>query len=163
MDGRTVTRLTTGSLALLLTGSIGYGIHLRDAAAQADRHAASWQREAAAWQGITRAVEKHDALVSGRNRVLVRRYNRLVDSTSAREQRLLDAVSQAQQAVSSREAAAAAAAAQQAVSGSSGSSGWSGSSGGGSGGGSSSSSSSSASAAPAVQPAPAQAPASGAS
>ena len=41
MHSRTVSRLTTGALALLLTGAVGYGIHLRDATAQAERHASA--------------------------------------------------------------------------------------------------------------------------
>ena len=134
------------ALAIATTVSV----KLYGEARSSNRAAAKWKAEAAGWQSMARRSAQHDEVVTQQNRVLVRRYNRLVADTEARQQQLLLAVQRAKQAATAKEAAAAAAAAQAAASQSY-------------AGSSSSGSSGAASAAPAVQPAPASPPASAAS
>ena len=79
MQSTTITRITTGSLAALLAGSVGYGIHQTNQADAARSTAAAWQQEAAGWQ--TAAASTQVA-----NEKLVRTYNNLVTQTRQAEQ-----------------------------------------------------------------------------
>lgn len=74
MQSTTITRITTGSLAALLAGSVGYGIHQTNQADAARSTAAAWQQEATGWQ--TAAASTQVA-----NEKLVRTYNHLVTQT----------------------------------------------------------------------------------
>ncbi len=75
MRGAVVSRLTTGTLALLLAGSIGYGVHVGHRADDAD----AWRAEAAGWQAIASDVSTANRRVVRQNRQIVRRYNQLVE------------------------------------------------------------------------------------
>lgn len=76
MQSSTITKITTGTLAALLAGSIGFGIHQSNQADAAQRAATSWQQESAAWQATATTTQ-------AANQKLVRRYNRL--AVQARE------------------------------------------------------------------------------
>ena len=142
--------LLTSLLVVALAIATTVSVKLYGEARSSNGAAAKWKTEAAGWQSMARRSAQHDEAVTQQNRVLVRRYNRLVADTEARQQQLLLAVQRAKQAATAKEAAAAAAAAQAAASQSY-------------AGSSSSGSSGAAQAAPAVQPAPASPPVSAAS
>lgn len=71
MQSTTITKITTGTLAALLAGSIGYGIHQTNQADTARRSAGAWQQEASGWQATA-------ATTQTANEQLARRYNNLV-------------------------------------------------------------------------------------
>jgi len=105
----TLMKFTTGTLAVLLTGSVAYGVHQTDASRQADQQTANWRTEAAGWQTVAQQSAAHDNLVSAQNTQLVRKYNQLIVSTKTQERALLQAVAQAKAASGARAAAQAAA------------------------------------------------------
>ena len=79
MQSTTITRITTGTLAALLAGSVGYGIHQTNQADAARSTAAAWQQEASGWQSAATSTQVA-------NEKLVRTYNRLVTQTQQAEQ-----------------------------------------------------------------------------
>ncbi|MEI6689218.1 MAG: hypothetical protein WCN97_07670 [Thermoleophilia bacterium] len=130
-------------IALALASTISFKLY--GEARRSTNAAAQWRSEALGWQSLAQRSAAHDATLTKQNRTLVRRYNHLVSTTEARQQRMLQAVQRAQKAATAKEAAAAAATAQAAANQPV------------------ATSASSAQAAPAVQPVPAQAPAAAAS
>ncbi len=100
MHSSSLIKLTTGTLALLLTGSVGYGIHQVGQVEQASKQAQSWRAEAEGWQSVAQASARHDNQVAAENRALVRKYNQLVVDTRAQEQQLVIAAQEAQAAAS---------------------------------------------------------------
>lgn len=89
MQSTTITKITTGTLAVLLAGSAGYGIHQTNQADAARRTAAAWQQEAAGWQATASTTQTA-------NEQLVRRYNRLaVEAARAEQDRAASAIVQA--------------------------------------------------------------------
>jgi len=111
----TLMKFTTGTLAVLLTGSVAYGVHQADASRQAEKQTTNWRTEAAGWQTVAQQSAAHDNLVSSQNAQLVRKYNRLVLSTKTHERVLLHAVAQANAASGARAATQAAAQASSAA------------------------------------------------
>lgn len=72
MQSTTITKITTGALAVLLAGAIGVGIHQSNETTAAQRTATAWQQEAAGWQAVaTSAQIAHDTLVRKSNRQIV--------------------------------------------------------------------------------------------
>ena len=76
MQSATLTKITLGTLGLLLTGSIGFGIHQTG-------QASSWQQEAAGWQAVAAQTNTVSVQVNTENKLLVRKFNKLARSTSA--------------------------------------------------------------------------------
>jgi len=111
----TLMKFTTGTLAVLLTGSVAYGVHQTDASQQAEKQTTNWRTEAAGWQTVAQQSAAHDNLVSAQNTQLVHKYNQLVVSTKTHERVLLQAVAQAKAASGARAAAQAAAQASAAA------------------------------------------------
>jgi len=118
MHSITLSRLTTGTLALLLTGSIAHGLHQANTAASAAKQAGAWQREAAGWQAVAQQSAAHDDRSSLKNQALTRRYNALVVATAANEKRLAKALQAKADAAAAAAKAAPAASASSASSGS---------------------------------------------
>ena len=72
MQSTTITRITTGTLAVFLAGAIGVGIHQTNQTTAAQRTATAWQQEAAGWQNVATSTQiAHDKLVLQYNRQLV--------------------------------------------------------------------------------------------
>ena len=83
MHSSSLIKLTTGTLALLLTGSVGFGVHQINSVEQTSKQAQNWRAEAEGWQSVAQASARHDKQVAAENRVLVRKYNKLVVDTMA--------------------------------------------------------------------------------
>lgn len=98
----TLMKLTTGTLAVLLTGSVAYGVHQTDATNQAEKQTSNWRTEAAGWQAVAQQSASHDNLVSAENNQLAGKYNRLVVATKTHERALLQAVVQAKAAAGAK-------------------------------------------------------------
>ena len=116
MHSSSLIKLTTGTLALLLTGSVGYGIHQVDQVEQVSKQAQSWRAEAEGWQSVAQASARHDNQVAAENRALVRKYNQLVVDTRAQEQQLVIAAQEAQAAANAAVPSAPASGSNQAPS-----------------------------------------------
>lgn len=72
MQSTTITKITTGTLAVLLAGAIGVGIHQSNRTADAQRTATAWQQEAAGWQNVASSTQiAHNTLVRQYNRQIV--------------------------------------------------------------------------------------------
>lgn len=74
MQSTTLTKITIGTLGLLLTGSIGYGVHQSD-------QVNSWQKEAAGWQAVAAQTNNVSLKVNAQNKQLVRKFNKLAAGT----------------------------------------------------------------------------------
>mgnify|MGYP007062878172 CR=1 FL=1 len=76
MQSATLNKITLGTLGLLLTGAIGFGIHQTD-------QASSWQQEASGWQAVAAKTNTVSVEVSAQNKLLVSKFNKLAASTAA--------------------------------------------------------------------------------
>jgi len=65
MQSSTLNKITIGTLGLLLTGSIGYGVHQSD-------QVNSWQKEAAGWQAVAAQTNNVSLKVNAQNKQLRR-------------------------------------------------------------------------------------------
>ena len=83
MKSTTITRITTGTLTVLLTGAIGYGVHASNQAEAAAEQADAWRSEAVGWQSLARAAAQRNAALGDQNRAVVREYNALADQVGA--------------------------------------------------------------------------------
>lgn len=115
MHSSSLIKLTTGTLALLLTGSVGFGIHQVNSAEQTSKQAQSWRAEAEGWQSVAQASARHDNQVAAENRALVRKYNQLVVDTQAQERQLVSVARQAQAVAGATAGSTAAGSAQAPV------------------------------------------------
>ena len=79
MKSTTITRITTGTLTLLLTGSIAYGVHTSNQADAAAEQADAWRTEASGWQALAGEAAQRNAALADQNRAVVREYNALAD------------------------------------------------------------------------------------
>ncbi|MEI6625521.1 MAG: hypothetical protein WCO40_04190 [Thermoleophilia bacterium] len=75
MQSSTLNKITIGTLGLLLTGSIGYGVHQSD-------QVNSWQKEAAGWQAVAAQTNNVSLKVNAQNKQLVRKFNKLASGTA---------------------------------------------------------------------------------
>lgn len=72
MQSTSITKITTGTLAVLLAGAIGVGIHQSNQTTAAERTATAWQQEAAGWQAVASSTQiAHDTLVRQYNQQIV--------------------------------------------------------------------------------------------
>ena len=72
MQSTTITKITTGTLAVLLAGAIGVGIHQSNQTTAAQRTATAWQQEAAGWQAVASSTQiAHDKLVRQYNQQII--------------------------------------------------------------------------------------------
>ena len=76
MQSATLNKITLGTLGLLLTGSIGFGIHQSD-------QANSWRQEAASWQTVAAQTNNVSLQVNAQNEQLVSKFNKLAAGSSA--------------------------------------------------------------------------------
>lgn len=76
MQSATLNKITLGTLGLLLTGAIGFGIHQTD-------QASSWQQEASGWQAVAAKTNTVSVQVNAQNKLLVSKFNKLAASTAA--------------------------------------------------------------------------------
>lgn len=76
MQSATLNKITLGTLGLLLTGSIGFGIHQSD-------QANSWRQEAAGWQAVAAQTNNVSVQVNAQNKQLVRKFNKLAAAPAA--------------------------------------------------------------------------------
>lgn len=83
MQSITINRITAGTLTVLLTGAVGYGVHQANEADAAAETAAAWQTEAAGWQGIAQDAASRNAALARQNAGLVDEYNALADQVGA--------------------------------------------------------------------------------
>jgi len=83
MQSITINRITAGTMTVLLTGAIGYGVHQTNKADAAAETAAAWQAESAGWQGIAQEAASRNAALAERNAGLVDEYNVLADQVGA--------------------------------------------------------------------------------
>jgi hypothetical protein len=72
MQSTTITKITTGTLAVFLAGAIGVGIHQTNQTTAAQRTATAWQQEAAGWQAVASSTQiAHDTLGRQYNQQIV--------------------------------------------------------------------------------------------
>ncbi len=71
MKSSTLTRITVGTLGVLLTGTTGFAIHQVD-------QANAWQKEAAGWQATAQQTNQATSQLTAQNTKLVNKYNKLV-------------------------------------------------------------------------------------
>jgi len=83
MKSTTITRITTGTLTVLLTGAIGYGVHASNQAEAAAEQADAWRSEAVGWQSLAQEAAQRNAALGDQNRAVVREYNALADQVGA--------------------------------------------------------------------------------
>lgn len=83
MKSSSITRITTGTLTVLLAGSIGYGVHESNKADAAVSQADAWRAEATGWQSLARDAADRNATLADQNRAVVREYNALADQVGA--------------------------------------------------------------------------------
>jgi hypothetical protein len=83
MKSTSITRITTGTLTVLLTGAIAYGVHASNQADAAASQADAWRAEATGWQSLAQDAASRNASLAERNRAVVREYNALADQVGA--------------------------------------------------------------------------------
>ena len=83
MKSTSITRITTGTLTLLLTGAIAYGVHESNQADAAASQADAWRAEATGWQSLAQDAATRNAALAQRNRAVVEEYNALADQVGA--------------------------------------------------------------------------------
>ena len=76
MHSSTLTRITIGTLGVLLTGTTGLAVHQVD-------QASAWLKEAAGWQAAALQTNQTTAQLSTQNKKLVHKYNKLVKTVGA--------------------------------------------------------------------------------
>ena len=76
MQSSTLTRITVGTLGVLLTGTTAFAVHQVD-------QANAWQKEAAGWQATAQQTNQATSQLTVLNQKLVRKYNRLAKAVSA--------------------------------------------------------------------------------
>lgn len=84
MKSSTITRITTGTLTVLLSGSIAYGVHESNRAGAAVSEADAWRAEAIGWEALAQDAAARNAALAEQNRTVVREYNALADEIGAR-------------------------------------------------------------------------------
>ena len=72
MQSSTLTRITVGTLGVLLTGTTAFAVHQVD-------QANAWQKEAAGWQSTAVQTNQATAQLTAQ----VRKYNKLAKATNA--------------------------------------------------------------------------------
>lgn len=83
MKSSSITRITTGTLTVLLTGAVGYGVHESTKADAAAAQADAWRAEATGWQSLAQDAADRNAALARQNRTVVRDYNALADLVGA--------------------------------------------------------------------------------
>ncbi|MFM7246245.1 MAG: hypothetical protein ACKO2Y_02075 [Actinomycetota bacterium] len=83
MKSTSITRITTGTLVALLTGSIAYGVHESNKADAAASQADAWRQEATGWQALAGDAAQRNAALARQNRAVVQEYNVLADQVGA--------------------------------------------------------------------------------
>jgi len=76
MQSSTLTRITVGTLGVILTGTTAFAVHQVD-------QASAWQKEAAGWQATAVQTNQATAQLTAQNQKLVRKYNTLAKATNA--------------------------------------------------------------------------------
>ncbi len=83
MHSITINRISAGTMTVLLTGAVGYGMHQANRADATAERADAWQAEAAGWQGIAQDAASRNAALAEHNAGLVDEYNALADQVGA--------------------------------------------------------------------------------
>lgn len=83
MKSTSITRITTGTLTVLLTGAIAYGVHASNQADAAASQADAWRAEATGWQSLAQDAASRNDSLADQNRAVVREYNALADQVGA--------------------------------------------------------------------------------
>lgn len=76
MHSSTLTRITIGTLGVLLTGTTALAVHQVD-------QASAWQKEAIGWQAAALQTNQVTSQLTAQNKKLVHKYNTLVKSAGS--------------------------------------------------------------------------------